>query len=187
MSALLCLHDSDLPEAIKCMPLSSTVISGFFGTMGVSDFLPPFWFPIAFLWFGFHTPKGDGRTSAVPITYLSSTSPSSQTGGCSYILTIPAIGMLPAVNVNTSAISNLIIISQLYHFTFVSALLLPVLRLNLMLPLWFQGLGTGGWLDLTRQAFPAIGYQLTKASQNFFRSLGEISYADFAARTYKYL
>ena len=45
--------------------------------------------------------------------------------------------------------SNLIIISQLYHFTFVSALLLPVLRLSLTLPLRLQGLGTGGWLDLT--------------------------------------
>ena len=45
--------------------------------------------------------------------------------------------------------TNLILISQLNHFTFVSALLLPVLRLNLMLPFRFQGLGTGGWLDLT--------------------------------------
>ena len=45
--------------------------------------------------------------------------------------------------------SNLIIISQLDHFTFISALLLPVLRLSLTLPLRLQGLGTGGWLDLT--------------------------------------
>ena len=91
--------------------------------------------------------------------------------------------MLSAVLRNTSTITDLIIISQLNRFTFISALLLPVLRLNLMLPLRFQGLGTGGWLDLTRQAFPAIYYQLTKATQNFFRSLGEISYADFTART----
>ena len=158
MSALQCLHDSDLLEAIKCMSLPSTVISGFFGTMGISDFLPPIWFPIAFLWFGFHTPKGDDRISAVPITYLSSTSPSSQTGGRSHILTIAAIGMLSAVLSRTSTISNLILISRLNHFTFVSALLLPVLRLSLMLPLQLQGLGTGGWLDLTRQDFPAIGY-----------------------------
>jgi len=31
--------------------------------------------------------------------------------------------------------------------------------------------------------FPTVFHQLTKALQNFFRSLGEISYADFAART----
>jgi len=40
-------------------------------------------------------------------------------------------------------------ISQLNHFIFISALLLPVLRLSLTLPFRFQGLGTGGWLDLT--------------------------------------
>ena len=65
MSALLCLHDSDLLEAIKCTPLSSTVISSFYGTMGVSDFLLSVWISIAFLWFDFHTSKGDNRTSAV--------------------------------------------------------------------------------------------------------------------------
>ena len=140
------------------MPLPSTVIGGFFSTMGISDFLPPFWFPIAFLWFGFHTPKEGNRTSAVPITYLSSASPSSQTGGRSHFLTMTAMGVLSAVDAKTSTKSNLIIISQLNHFTFVSTLLLPVLRLNLMLPLRFQGLGTGGWLDLARQALPAIGY-----------------------------
>ena len=92
--------------------------------------------------------------------------------------------MLSAVVINTSTASNLIIISQLYHFTFVLALLLPVLRLNLTLPLRLQGLGTGGWLDLTRQDFPAIYNQLTKASRKiFFHSLEEISLADFSART----
>ena len=93
--------------------------------------------------------QGNGRISAVPITYLSSTSPSSQTRGCRHILTKSVITVLSAVKRNTSTISNLIIISQLNHFTFVSALLLPVLRLNLTLPFRFQGLGTGGWLDLT--------------------------------------
>ena len=73
--------------------------------------------------------------------------------------------MLSAVNISTSTISNLIIISQLNHFTFVSALLLPVLRLNLTLPFRLQGLGTGGWLDPTRQDFPVIYNQLTKASR----------------------
>ena len=114
---------------------------------------------------------------------LSSTSPSSQTGGCPCFLAITVAGMLSAVNINTSTISNLIIISQLNHFTFVSALLLPVLRLNLTLPLRLQGLGTGGWLDLTRQDSPAIYNQLTKASRVFLHSLEEISYADFSART----
>ena len=99
------------------------------------------------------------------IVYLSSTSPSSQTGGCFCSLAIAVTGMLSAVDRNTSTTSNLIIISQLNHFTFVSALLLPVLRLNLTLPLRLQGLGTGGWLDLTRQDFPAIYNQLTKASR----------------------
>lgn len=120
--------------------------------MAVSDFLPFIWIPDAFLCFGFHTSfRGNDRTSAVPITYLSSASPSYQTGGCRHDLALPVIAVLSAVTSNTSTISNLIIIiiSQLNHFTFVSALLLPVLRLSLTLPLRLQGLGTGGWLDLT--------------------------------------
>ena len=32
----------------------------------------------------------------------------------------------------------------------ITARVLPILRLNLMLPLWFQGLGTCCWLDFTR-------------------------------------
>ena len=39
------------------------------------------------------------------------------------------------------------------------------LRLNLTLPLRLQGLGTGGWLNLTRQDSPAIYNQLTKANK----------------------
>ena len=118
--------------------------------MAVSDFLPFLWIPDAFLCFGFHTSfRGNDRISAVPITYLSSASPSSQTGGCRHDLAIPVLAVLSAVSIITSTISNLIIISQLNHFTFVSALLLPVLRLSLTLPLRLQGLGTGGWLDLS--------------------------------------
>ena len=118
--------------------------------MTVSDFLPFIWIPDAFLCFGFHTSfRGNDRTSAVPITYLSPASPSSQTGGCRPALALPVMTILSAVTINTSTLSNLIIISQLNHFTFVSALLLPVLRLSLTLPLRLQGLGTGGWLDLT--------------------------------------
>lgn len=102
--------------------------------MAVSDFLPFLWIPDAFLCFGFHTSfRGNDRISAVPITYLSSASPSSQTGGCRHTLTIAVMAVLSAVLGSTSTISNLIIISQLNHFTFVSALLFPVLRLSLSL------------------------------------------------------
>ena len=161
-----CLHDSDLLEAIKCTPLSSAVISSFFGTMSVSDFLLSIWISIAFLWFDFHTSfEKITESQLFCIVYLSSTSPSSQTGGCFCFLAIAVTEMLSAVSINTSTISNLILISQLNHFTFVSALLLPVLRLNLTLPFWLQGLGTGSWLNLTRQDFPAIYNQLTKANR----------------------
>jgi len=54
-SALPCLHDLDLLEAVKCTPLPSTVIGSFYGTMSVSDFLLPIWIPASFLRFGFHT------------------------------------------------------------------------------------------------------------------------------------
>ena len=130
--------------------------------------------------------RGDSRTSAVPINYLSSTSPSSQTGGRLIILTNTNCQILSATKKNASTISNLILISQLYHFTFVSALLLPVLRLNLVLPLRLQGLGTRRLVRPYPDGFPTIFYQLTKALQNLFCSLGKISYADFAARTVNY-
>ena len=151
--------------------------------MAVSDFLSLIWIPDAFLCFGFHTSfRGNDRTSAVPVTYLSSTSPSSLTGGRHYTLTVTVITVLPAVNTNTSASSDLIILSQLNHFTFVSALLLPVLRLSLTLPLRLQGLGTGGWLDLTWQDFPAVLLSAYQGLQGFLCPPGEISYADFTAR-----
>ena len=63
------------------MPLPSTVISSFFGTMSTRTS----YYPFDFLSYSFDCTSyliwGDNRTSAVPITYLSSTSPSSQTGG----------------------------------------------------------------------------------------------------------
>ncbi len=130
------------------MSLPSTVISGLYGTMNTRtsyypfDFLSYFFDCTSYLFYG-----GNSRISAVPITYLSSASPSSQTGGCRHDLAIPVMAVLSTVIRNTSTISNLIIISQLNHFTFVSALLLPVLRLSLTLPLRLQGLGTGCWLD----------------------------------------
>lgn len=127
----------------------------------MSDFLPFIWIPDAFLCFGFHTFfSGNDRISAVPITYLSSTSPSSLTGGCHHNLALTVTTILSAVNKNTSTISNLIIISQLNHFTFVSALLLPVLRLNLTLPLQFQGLGTRRLVRPYLGGFPTVFYQL---------------------------
>ena len=72
LPALLCLHDPDLPEAVKCTPLPSTVIGSFFGTMSVSDFLLSFWIPASFLRFGFHTFsfQGDSRISAVPYNII---------------------------------------------------------------------------------------------------------------------
>ena len=115
---------------------------------------------------------------------LSKTSPGSQTGGRPNVLTISAIKVLPAVLMTTSAVSNLIIISRLYHFACAPALSFPVLRLNLMLPLRFQGLGTGGWLGLTRWGFPTQFRQLTNATENSFRLQAEIGVADFAARTF---
>ena len=69
--------------------------------------------------------------------------------------------------------TNLIIISRLNHFTLVSALSLPVLRLNLMLPLRLQGLGTGGWLGLARQGFPTRFRQLTNVVGSLSRPQGE--------------
>ena len=72
-------------------------------------------------------------------------------------------------------------ISRLNRFTFVTALLLPVLRLGLMLPVHPQGLGTGGWLLLTRQASPAV---MLSAYKDRSRSQWKTTCAVFAARTY---
>lgn len=74
-------------------------------------------------------------------------------------------------------------ISRLNRFTFVTALLLPVLRLGLMLPVHPQGLGTGGRLLLTRQAFPAV---MLSAYKDRSRSHWKTASAVFAARTYLY-
>ena len=149
-SALFCLHSSLSLEAIKCTALFSICfhrLLRYYGCVGLPAIHLDSW-RISLFWFPYLL-RGDDRTSAVPITYFSAASPSSQTGGCRHDLALPVMTVLSAVKQNTSTISNLIIISQLYHFTFVSALLLPVLRLSLTLPLRLQGLGTGGWLDLT--------------------------------------
>ena len=98
--------------------------------MAVSDFLPLFWIPDAFLCFGFHTScRGNGRISAVPITYLSSASPSSQTGGCRHVLAIPVMTVLSAVNKNTSTVQpHTNFPAQSLHFRFGSAAPCPTLK-----------------------------------------------------------
>ncbi len=71
-------------------PFPPSAFTSFYGTMSESDFLSHIWFPSAFLCFGFHTLiQGYDRTSAVPINYLSSTSPSSLTGGSYLNLALP--------------------------------------------------------------------------------------------------
>lgn len=72
-------------------------------------------------------------TSSLISLIVHHASPSSQTMGDRYNLAISVITVLSAVDRNTSTISTLIIIFQLNHFPFVSALLLPVLRLSLTL------------------------------------------------------
>ena len=135
-SALFRLRSSLSLEAIKCTALFSICfhrLLRYYDCVGLpaihldSYRISLFWFPYLL--------RGNDRISAVPITYLSSTSPISQTGECRHNLTISVITVLSAVNQNTSTSSILMQISQLNHFTFVSALLLPVLRLNLTLPL----------------------------------------------------
>ncbi len=110
-----------------------------------------------------YTLSGCNGTSAVPITHLreslltsASASPCSQTGGC--LTALSFIGQSDIVCCHNKNIDQIPLNNhfQLNHFACATALLLPVLRLELALPLRSQGLGTGGWLDLTRQAFPAV-------------------------------
>ena len=76
--------------------------------------------------------------------------------------------VLSATKKNASTISNHIIISQFNYFTFISALLPSVLRLNLALPFQLQRLGTRQVVSTYLDGFFTIFYQLTKALQNFF-------------------
>ena len=103
------------------------------------------------------------RTSAVPINHLreslstsSSASPCSQIGGALMSSPLMDISVLSAAKHTASTSSLCIMISRLNRFTFVTALLLPVIRLGLMLPVHPQGLGTEGRPLLTRQACPAV-------------------------------
>lgn len=160
----LCPHDSDLLEAVKCHSFP-IMIGNFYDSMGVSDFLLPIWISITFLWFDFHTPKGDNRISTV-LHYISVINHAKFSDWkCFYFLAIAVIEELSATNISISTISDLIIISAPNHFTYVSVLLLPILHLNLTLSLRFQKLGTSSQLNLTRQEAPVIYNRLTKASK----------------------
>ena len=150
LSALFRLHSSFVPETIKRTALFSICfhrLLRYYGCVGLPAILLDslrislFWFPYLFL-------RKCQDLSCSDIILIINLAKFSD-WGCHYNLAIPVITVLSAVIESTSTISNLIIISQLNHFTFVSALSLPVLRLNLMLPFRLQGLGTGGWLDLT--------------------------------------
>lgn len=93
----------------------------------------------------------------------------------SITLTIAIYQILSVTKNNVSTLSNLILIFKLDYFTFISAQLLPVLRFNLTLLLRLLGLSTNRWVRPYLGGFPTVFYRLTKALQNFFRSLGEIS------------
>lgn len=147
-----------------CHPsLRLLILTNFFGTMMASDFLAYIETSCIFPYLILSTLSGYVRISAVPITHLRdslftspSASPCSQTGGC--LTALASIGQSGVVCCRKEDIDlfPLSIISRLNHFTCVTALLLPVLRLELMLPIHSQGLGTGGRLLLIRQACPAV-------------------------------
>ncbi len=184
MSALLCLHDSDLLEAIKCTPLPSTVISSFFGTMSVSDFLLPVWISIAFLWFDFHTSKEELTGSQLfCIVYLSSTSPSSQTGGMP--LYPRQSGYRDVVCCVTKHIDHFQphnnFPAQSLHFRFGSVAPCPTLKSDVT-----ASIPRTRYRRLARPCLTGFSCYIQsayKSKQSFFRSLEEISYADFSART----
>lgn len=81
-SALFRLHSFLSLEAIKCTALFSICFHRFlryYGYVGLPAIHLDSW-RISLFWFSYLI-RGNDRISAVPITYLSSTSPSSQTGG----------------------------------------------------------------------------------------------------------
>ena len=87
------------------------------------------------------------RTSTVPMKYLSSTSPSSQTTEELYKSHHNDKYSIVCYGFKSIDLFNFNIITWLNYFTCVSARLLPVLRLGLVLPLRFQGLGTDGMVS----------------------------------------
>ena len=57
----------------------------------------------------------------------------------------------------------------------ITARMLPILRLNLMLPLWFQGLGTCCWLNFTRWELHPLDYvHRTSAPPNYNKLITSI-------------
>ena len=154
--------------------------------MAVSDFLPFIWIPDAFLCFGFHTFfSGNDRISAVPITYLSSTSPSSQTGGMPLYPCL--IGYNSIVCCGIEHIDHFQphtnFPAQSLHFRFGSVAPCPTLKPNVTISVprtRYRRLARPYLIGF----FPIVWLSAYQSLQNFFRSLGEISYADFTARTY---
>ena len=97
-SALFRLHSFLLLEAIKCTALFSICfhrLLRYYGCVGLPAIHLDSW-RISLFWFPYLL-RGNDRTSAVPITYLSSTSPSSQTGGCRHNLTVAVTAVLSTV------------------------------------------------------------------------------------------
>ena len=146
--------------------------------MAVSDFLPSIWIPIAFLWFGFHTFFEEIAGSQLFRFNIYHQPRQALWPGDVQLFSPYRIIEYCLPCVRACRPIPLSIFSRLISFTFVSALLLPVLRLNLMLPLWFQGLGTGDWLGLTRRSFSAILKSAYKCSIS-----SKWKSSDFSART----
>ncbi len=166
------------------MPLPSTVISSFFGTMSISDFLLPIWISIAFLWFDFHTSKrGDNRTSAVLY--------------CIFVINLAKLSdwgmpLLPCHNGCRDVVccgykhidhfqphNNFP--AQSLHFRFGSVAPYPTLKSGVTASIPRTRYRQLARLYLT--GFPCYIQSAYKSKQSFLRSLKEISYADFSART----
>lgn len=109
------------------------------------------------------------RTSSVPLTYLSSDSPSSQTPEECYKSHQNDLQHTVCYRYKCIDLSNYIIISGLNHFIFISALLLPALRLNLMLPFRLQGTGYRLLVRFYLVGFPYNILTAYKWTWNFFR------------------
>lgn len=130
---LSCLYSPSPTDAAKCAPLPSSWFPSllrYYGYIGLpvahlgSYRVPLVWFPY---------PEGDNRASSVLYEIAIIDLAKFSDRGCHSSLTLTVPVILSAALSIASTISNLIIISRLNHFTLVSALSLPVLRLNLML------------------------------------------------------
>jgi len=185
LPALLCLHDPDLPEAVKCTPLPSTVIGSFFGTMSVSDFLLSFWIPASFLRFGFHTFsfQGDSRISAVPYNIIIINLAKLSDWG------MPLLpchsGLRDVVCCEQKHIDHFPphnnFPAQSLHFRFGSVAPCPTLKSDVTASTPRTRYRRLAKPYLT--GFSCYIQSAYKSKQSFLRTLEEISYADFSART----